>query len=64
VDGVVSDAPKLAGDMPSPANPPQGCHFHPRCPLADEACRSEYPAPRSFGATHVVSCLKAGNSET
>jgi peptide/nickel transport system ATP-binding protein len=64
VDGVVSDAPKLAGDMPSPANPPQGCHFHPRCPLADEACRREYPAPRSFGATHVVSCLKAGNSET
>ncbi|MDO8340930.1 MAG: ATP-binding cassette domain-containing protein, partial [Candidatus Woesebacteria bacterium] len=59
VDGVRSDVPKLAGDMPSPANPPSGCHFHPRCPLADEACRRDYPAERRFGATQVVRCIKA-----
>jgi len=59
VDGIRGDAPKLVGDMPSPANPPSGCHFHPRCPLADEACRRDYPAERRFGATQVVRCIKA-----
>ena len=59
VDGARSDVPKLAGDMPSPANPPSGCHFHPRCPLADDACRRDYPAERRFGATQVVRCIKA-----
>ena len=59
VDGIPSDVPKLAGDMPSPANPPSGCHFHPRCPLADEACRRDYPTERRFGATQVVRCIKA-----
>jgi oligopeptide/dipeptide ABC transporter ATP-binding protein len=51
VDGVASEVVKLAGDMPSPANPPQGCHFHPRCPLADAGCRRDYPAETLFGAT-------------
>jgi len=59
VDGVRGDAPKLAGDMPSPANPPSGCHFHPRCPLADEACRRSYPAETICSATHAVRCFKA-----
>ena len=59
IDGARSEVPKLTGDMPSPANPPSGCHFHPRCPLADEACRVSYPAETLFGATHVVRCLKA-----
>ena len=60
VDGIRSDTPKLSGDMPSPANPPSGCHFHPRCPLADEACRGDYPEETRCGATHVVRCFKAG----
>ncbi|MFA6015649.1 MAG: ABC transporter ATP-binding protein [Gallionellaceae bacterium] len=34
---------RLSGEMPSPANPPQGCHFHPRCKQAIEICRSSYP---------------------
>jgi len=48
----------LAGDMPSPANPPKGCHFHPRCPLADAACRENYPQETLLSATHGVRCLK------
>jgi peptide/nickel transport system ATP-binding protein len=59
VDGARSDVPKLAGDMPSPANPPAGCHFHPRCPRADADCRRDYPAARRFGATQFVRCIKA-----
>ncbi len=46
----------LEGDVPSPMNPPQGCHFHTRCPLAFERCRKEAPRllPRDTG--HAVSC--------
>jgi peptide/nickel transport system ATP-binding protein len=59
IDGLGAGAAKLSGDMPSPANPPSGCHFHPRCPLADERCRVSYPAEIRFGATHAVCCIKA-----
>jgi peptide/nickel transport system ATP-binding protein len=59
VDGVRGDAPKLAGDMPSAANPPVGCHFHPRCPLADAGCRVDYPDETRVGATQVVRCFRA-----
>ncbi len=59
IDGAGKTVVKLSGDMPSPANPPVGCHFHPRCPLADEACRRDYPAETLFGATHAVRCIKA-----
>jgi peptide/nickel transport system ATP-binding protein len=34
---------KLQGELPSPANPPRGCHFHPRCPQAMGVCRERYP---------------------
>ncbi|MBU0753264.1 MAG: ABC transporter ATP-binding protein [Gammaproteobacteria bacterium] len=46
----------LQGDMPSPANPPAGCHFHPRCALAVAACRSAYPDETRLTATHAVRC--------
>jgi len=50
----------LAGDLPSPANPPPGRNFHPRCLQDVDACRREYPVPMQFGTTHVVRCLRAG----
>ena len=56
-------AEKLNGDLPSPAAPPSGCHFHPRCPLATGACRERYPALGSVGATHRVACLLWSQSE-
>ena len=48
----------LAGEIPSPLNPPKGCVFHTRCPLADDHCRSVVPAPRER-AGHIVACHKA-----
>ncbi|MCK9282776.1 MAG: ABC transporter ATP-binding protein [Rhodocyclaceae bacterium] len=56
VDGVRGEVLSVAGDMPSPANPPSGCHFHPRCPQAMERCRSEYPGETGVSATRVVRC--------
>ncbi len=48
---------RLRGELPSPANPPSGCHFHPRCPQAMAECRLEYPQPIRLGENHEVSCL-------
>jgi dipeptide transport system ATP-binding protein len=42
---------RLAGELPSPFNPPPGCPFHPRCPFANERCRTEVPRMQTFGAT-------------
>ena len=39
----------VEGDVPTPINPPSGCHFHPRCPYAEERCRVEDPALREVG---------------
>jgi len=47
---------RLAGEMPSPASPPVGCHFHPRCAQASEVCRASYPEITRLSATHVVRC--------
>lgn len=46
----------LRGDVPSPAAPPSGCHFHPRCPLADERCPAETPELRTVAPGHWVRC--------
>jgi len=46
----------LAGDVPSPINPPSGCHFHTRCPYAFARCRHEAPALREVTAGHWASC--------
>ncbi len=47
---------RLSGETPSPANPPSGCHFHPRCPHAMDVCRSRYPEAVDVTATQRVSC--------
>jgi peptide/nickel transport system ATP-binding protein len=51
---------RLPGETPSPANPPLGCHFHPRCPQAMDVCRQRYPTVTEISATHTVSCHLAG----
>ncbi|TPW29203.1 dipeptide ABC transporter ATP-binding protein [Martelella alba] len=45
---------KLSGELPSPLNPPTGCPFHPRCPLANERCQNEAPAIMAAGETRVA----------
>jgi oligopeptide transport system ATP-binding protein len=46
----------LEGDVPSPINPPSGCHFHPRCPRAQARCSTEAPLLRDMAAGHQVAC--------
>jgi oligopeptide/dipeptide ABC transporter ATP-binding protein len=46
----------LQGDMPSPANPPSGCHFHPRCPFVQERCRTEAPSLQTVSPERQVAC--------
>jgi len=47
---------KLPGDVPSPANPPSGCYFHPRCRYAEDICKVERPPLRDVGNEHWVAC--------
>lgn len=46
----------LLGEVPSPVNPPSGCRFHPRCPLAMEICKQEEPQLVDVGGGHYVAC--------
>jgi len=46
----------LTGDVPSPINPPSGCHFHTRCPFAMSRCRHEAPTLREVQPSHWASC--------
>ncbi len=54
----------LAGEIPSPINPPSGCHFRTRCPYAEEKCAMEEPPLRDFGDGHYVACHFAGRQNT
>lgn len=56
---LIQNSKTLKGDIPSPFAPPSGCHFHPRCPLATERCKTEKPELRQIGSdqqAHWVSC--------
>jgi len=46
----------LAGDVPSPVNPPPGCRFHTRCPHAEARCRVEVPAMKEIAPGHFAAC--------
>jgi oligopeptide/dipeptide ABC transporter ATP-binding protein len=46
----------LKGEVPSPVNPPRGCRFHPRCPMAMDVCRREEPQFKDTGNSHFVAC--------
>jgi len=54
--GVRPGGGRLPGETPSPAKPPAGCHFHPRCPQAMEVCRQAYPEAENLSSSHVVRC--------
>lgn len=49
----------LEGDVPSPANPPSGCYFHPRCPHVIDRCRTQAPVLDEISPNHYVSCHRA-----
>ncbi len=46
----------LEGDIPSPMNPPKGCRFHTRCPIAEEICFRVEPESKNLGGDHIVNC--------
>jgi peptide/nickel transport system ATP-binding protein len=50
------DVIRLQGDLPSPVNPPAGCHFHPRCPAAFAPCPVAYPDRSRISPTHETRC--------
>ncbi len=56
LDGAAGERLLVPGDPPSPAKPPAGCHFHPRCPLALSVCSERYPEVTSLSEGHVVRC--------
>lgn len=48
----------LKGEVPNPANPPAGCHFHPRCVYAMDECKVTRPPLKDVGNGHLVACLR------
>ena len=46
----------IKGEIPSPLNPPTGCHFNPRCPHATQRCREEQPLLREIAPGHLSAC--------
>jgi oligopeptide transport system ATP-binding protein len=56
-DPAIRLAPnQLRGEIPNPIDPPPGCRFNPRCPLAIERCRVDVPAMAEFGPAHLAAC--------
>jgi len=50
----------LSGELPSPIDPPSGCPFHPRCPVAEARCKLEVPLLREIVPGHWAACHLAG----
>jgi peptide/nickel transport system ATP-binding protein len=60
---VRSQMISLQGDVPSPANPPSGCYFHPRCSYAIDICQTKAPTLKELSPNHFVSCHQAQDLE-
>jgi peptide/nickel transport system ATP-binding protein len=54
--GGTREVIRLEGELPSPVNPPPGCHFHPRCPKVMPECRERYPENFALSGTRSVAC--------
>lgn len=61
---VKSERIILQGEVPSPYNPPDGCHFHTRCPHVMPKCREEAPGMTDLGDGHLVACHLCGGEPT
>jgi peptide/nickel transport system ATP-binding protein len=63
--GTKREVIRLQGDLPSPVNPPAGCHFHPRCPEVFGPCRENFPDAAGFSVSHAAAChLYTANTGT
>nr|WP_285853615.1 ABC transporter ATP-binding protein [Oceanobacillus luteolus] len=60
---IVPERIILEGEVPSPSNPPSGCKFHTRCPMATEFCKQQKPVLRELSSGHIVSCHLFGEGE-
>jgi peptide/nickel transport system ATP-binding protein len=60
LDAFGREAEPPVGEIPDPTNPPAGCAYNPRCPLATDRCRREPPAMRRFGAARVACHMVEG----
>lgn len=56
--------PPLPGELPSPINPPSGCYFHPRCPIAKEICATDAPPWKEISLDWYARCHFAGKPES
>ena len=59
-DGETKERIMLAGDLPSPIDPPGGCAFHTRCPYATEKCRTDRPELKEIEPGHFAACHNIG----
>lgn len=59
-EGGAKLSPPLSGELPSPLDPPTGCYFHPRCPIAREICSREPPPWKEMGPAWKARCFFAG----
>ncbi len=56
IDSRRRDFEPIVGEIPSPLDPPTGCHFHPRCPFATERCKREVPVLKEIAPGHISAC--------